>query len=182
MKLTPAAATRTRTSPAPGSGVGTSSRRRTSGPPCRWKRIAFIGAATLPGIGALFRRAIRPPQIPSRTFDIRDFGARDGEDSSAAFRDAIAACAAAGGGRILVTDGRYRSGPIHLGSHMELHVAEGATLAFIPEPARYLPPVLTHWEGLEFMGYSPLVYAFEQSHVAITGKGTLDGGADAAHW
>lgn len=128
------------------------------------------------------RRSVRVPAIPAHNFDIRDYGAAPGADCSGAFRDAIAACAAAGGGRIVVTGGTYRCGPIHLGSNMELHVAEGATIAFIPEPDRYLPPVLTHWEGLEFMGYSPLIYAFEQSDVAVTGSGTLDGGADEAHW
>ncbi len=128
------------------------------------------------------RRSIRPPVIPARDFDIRDHGAVAGADCSAAFRDAIAACTAAGGGRVVVAGGLYRSGPIHLGSNMGLHVAEGATIAFIPEPDRYLPPVLTHWEGLEYMGYSPLVYAFGQSDVAVTGRGTLDGGADETHW
>jgi polygalacturonase len=128
------------------------------------------------------RSAIRPPRIPERTFDIRDFGAVADTDCSQAFRDAVAACTAAGGGRVLVAGGRYASGPIHLGSNMELHVAEGATITFIPEPDRYLPPVLTHWEGLEYMGYSPLIYAFEESNVAITGGGTLDGGADETHW
>jgi polygalacturonase len=128
------------------------------------------------------RRSIRPPIIPPHTFDIRDYGARAGDDCSRAFRDAIAACSAAGGGRILVADGLYRCGPIHLGSDMELHIATGATISFVPEPARYLPPVLTHWEGLEFMGYSPLIYAFEQSNVAITGGGTLDGSANESTW
>jgi polygalacturonase len=65
---------------------------------------------------------------------------------------------------------------------MDLHVDEGATISFIPEPERYLPPVLTHWEGLEFMGYSPLIYAHGQKNVAITGSGTLDGGADRETW
>jgi polygalacturonase len=95
---------------------------------------------------------------------------------------AIAACRAAGGGRIVIDGGRFLSGPVHLGSRMELHVASGATLAFIPEPERYLPPVLTHWEGLELMGYSPLIYAHGESDIAVTGGGTLDGSADAAHW
>jgi len=130
----------------------------------------------------LIRRSIRPPAIPARDFDIRDYGAVNGADCSRAFRDAIAACEAVGGGRVVVTDGLYRSGPIRLGSNMALHVAAGATIAFIPEPDRYLPPVLTHWEGLEFMGYSPLIYAFGQSNVAVTGRGTLDGGADESHW
>lgn len=135
-----------------------------------WERAANI------------RASIRAPIIPDLDFDIRAHGAVPGEDCSNAFRDAIAACEAAGGGRIVVRDGRYPSGPIHLGSHMELHIAEGATIAFIPEPDRYLPPVLTHWEGLEFMGYSPLIYALDQTDVAITGRGTLDGGGDESHW
>lgn len=142
------------------------------------------GVSTAPDWAAArrIRSAIQAPRIPDRDFDIRDHGAVDGTDCSQAFRDVIAACTAARGGRIVVADGRYLSGPIHLGSNMELHVAEGATIAFIPEPDRYLPPVLTHWEGLEFMGYSPLIYAFEASDVAITGGGTLDGGADESHW
>ncbi|MFK7887162.1 MAG: glycoside hydrolase family 28 protein [Gammaproteobacteria bacterium] len=128
------------------------------------------------------RGAIRPPRIPSKDFDLRTFGAKANHDASAAMQDAITACRQAGGGRIVVDGGRYPCGPIHLGSHMELHIARNATLAFIPEPERYLPPVLTHWEGLEFMGYSPLIYAFGETDIAITGEGTLDGGADASHW
>ena len=131
---------------------------------------------------ARIRAAISPPSIPTRSFDIRDYGARAETDSSVAISDTIAACRAAGGGRIIVDGGRFLTGPVHLGSRMELHIAEGATLAFIPEPDRYLPPVLTHWEGLEFMGYSPLIYARGQSDIAISGKGTLDGGADESHW
>ena len=128
--------------------------------------------------------SIAEPSIPSRSFDIRDYGAEgDGRaDCTEAFRQAIVACTEAGGGRIVISDGTYRTGPIHLGSDMDLHVATGATIAFIPEPERYLPPVLTHWEGLEFMGYSPLIYARGQKNVAITGGGTLDGGADRETW
>ena len=32
------------------------------------------------------------------------------------------------------------------------------------------------------MNFSPLVYAFEQENIAITGKGTLDGNADITNW
>jgi polygalacturonase len=133
---------------------------------------------------ARIRKSITLPEIPKRDFNIRDFGAvGDGHaDCSEAFVDTISACKQAGGGRIVVRDGVYRTGPIHLGSNMDLHVDEGATISFIPEPERYLPPVLTHWEGLEFMGYSPLIYAHGQKNVAITGAGTLDGGADRETW
>jgi polygalacturonase len=74
------------------------------------------------------------------------------------------------------------TGPVHLESHIELHVEKGATVSFIPEPERYLPAVFTRWEGMEFMGLSPLIYAFEKTDIAITGEGTLDGGADDTHW
>jgi polygalacturonase len=130
------------------------------------------------------RRSIKTPDIPDRQFDLREFGAiGDGSsDCSTAFSAAIAECAKAGGGRIVVPPGKFMTGPIHLRSHTDLHLSEGATVAFIPEPARYLPPVLTHWEGLEFMGYSPLIYARGQTDIAITGRGTLDGGGDETHW
>ena len=130
------------------------------------------------------RSAIVTPIIKDRTFDIRDFGARgDGlTDCSEAISRAIRNCSESGGGRVVVADGVYRTGPVHLDSDMALHVDTGATLSFIPEPERYLPPVLTHWEGLEFMGYSPLIYAQGKKNVAITGGGTLDGGADRETW
>ena len=130
------------------------------------------------------RRSIRTPDIPARQFDLAHFGAvGDGStDCSDAFAKAVAACSAAGGGRIVVPPGKFLTGPIHLRSRIDLHLSEGATIAFIPEPARYLPAVLTHWEGLEFMGYSPLIYAHRQSDIAITGKGTLEGGGDETHW
>jgi len=37
----------------------------------------------------------------------------------------------------------------------------------------YLPAVRTSWEGIECMGYSPLIYAYGCTNVAVTGKGTL---------
>jgi polygalacturonase len=35
---------------------------------------------------------------------------------------------------------------------------------------------------MEMMGYSPFIYAYGQTDVAITGAGTLDGQASEAHW
>ena len=130
------------------------------------------------------RKRIVPPRIPTRSLNISDFGAiGDGKtDSSDAFKKAIEACASAGGGRIVVPDGEVLTGPIHLRSNIELHVPQASTIRFIAEPDRYLPAVLTHWEGLEFMGYSPLIYARGHSNIAITGRGTLDGGANAENW
>ncbi|MGH8223345.1 MAG: glycoside hydrolase family 28 protein, partial [Woeseiaceae bacterium] len=136
------------------------------------------------GLAQRIRHAIIVPAFPDRDFDIRDYGAvGDGStDCTGAFRKAVAACAEADGGRVLVTDGTYRTGPIHLRSNVNLHVASGATVSFIPEPRRYLPPVYTRWEGVELRGYSPLIYARHQENIAVTGGGTLDGGADNETW
>ena len=134
----------------------------------------------LPGILA----RIRPPVFPARDFLLTAFGARpDGEtDASAAFRAAIEACHRAGGGRVVVPAGVFLTGPIHLKSRVNLHVSRGATIRFSRDPERYLPVVLTRFEGVELMGYSPLVYALEQQDIAITGEGTLDGQAGPEHW
>jgi polygalacturonase len=136
--------------------------------------------AALPSILA----RITPPRFPARDFDITRYGAaKDGAaDSSGAIAAAIDACSAAGGGRVVVPAGTFLTGPIRLRSRVNLHVADGATLKFSTDPARYLPPVFTRYEGMELMGYSPLISCFEAEDVAITGPGTLDGQADRAHW
>jgi polygalacturonase len=130
------------------------------------------------------RDSIVEPVIPDRDFLLQDYGgAGDGAtDNTAAFKRAIAACAKAGGGRVIVKGGVFKTGPIHLKSNVNLRVEKDATVSFIPEPERYLPPVFTRWEGMEFMGYSPLIYAFGEQNIAITGEGTLDGNADPEHW
>lgn len=130
------------------------------------------------------RSAILLPEIPDDDFVITDFGAAgDGQmDCTGAIALAVAAAHKSGGGRVIIPPGVFMTGPVHLESHIELHIEQGATLSFIPEPERYLPPVFTRWEGVEFMGLSPLIYAFGKTDVAISGAGTLNGGADESHW
>ncbi len=149
------------------------------------------GCATLGPVGwdaqtAILAR-IRAPEFPARDFPITDYGAVAGTSSSTvdntdAIRRAIAACHAAGGGRVVVPAGIFNTGPIHLLSNVNLHLADGATLRFSADPARYLPMVLTRFESIECMNYSPLIYALDQQNIAITGHGVLDGSAGPAAW
>lgn len=136
------------------------------------------------GKAKLIRSNIRLPNIPQGDFVITTYGAvGDGQtDCTRAIADAIAAASAVGGGRVVVPSGIFLTGPIHLESHIDLHVDAEATLSFIPEPERYLPAVFTRWEGVELMGLSPLIYAYGKTDIAITGGGTLNGGADETHW
>src|SRR5262249_13351440 len=116
-------------------------------------QTAQTGWAQVPAILA----RIKAPTIPNRDFEITKFGAlADGKtDNTEAIRKAIEACNKAGGGRVVVAGGTFLTGAIHLKSNVNLHIAEGATLKFIPDPAKYLPVVLTRFEGTECMNYSP---------------------------
>ncbi len=124
------------------------------------------------------------PKFPDRDFVITKYGAvPDGKTlCSAAIEKAVEACAEAGGGRVVIPRGTFLTGAIHLKSNVNLHISEGAVLRFSTDPNDYLPLVLTRYEGIECMNYSPLIYAYGQKNVAVTGKGILDGQADNQHW
>jgi unsaturated rhamnogalacturonyl hydrolase len=124
---------------------------------------------------------IAAPVFPARDYPITDFGAKPDTDVSAALAAAIDACTKAGGGRVVVPAGLWLTGAVTLKSNVNLHVAAGATLRWIFDPVKY-PVVFTRWEGVELMGYSAFIYAFEQENIAVTGQGTLDGGADWDNW
>ena len=147
-----------------------STARRSSAP--EWAQVPAILAR------------IKTPVFPDREFTITRFGAiADGKhDCTDAIRRAVTACAQAGGGRVLVPAGEFLTGPIHLQSRVDLHLGAGAVLRFATDPAAYLPPVLTRFEGMECYNLSPLIYACGQENVAVTGPGLLDGQANADNW
>ena len=111
---------------------------------------------------------------------ITNFGAAADADCTAAIARAIDACALTGG-RVVVPAGEFHTGAIRLRSNVELHVSAGATLRFSTDPAAY-PIVRTRWQGIECFSHSPLIYAYDETDVAITGTGTLDGGASTDNW
>jgi len=117
------------------------------------------------------------PVFAARMVSIVEHGAIEGgqHDCTAAIARAIASCAQAGGGRVLIPPGQWLTGPIHLRSNIELHLSAGAVVRFISEPQRYLPPVFVRWSGSECYNYSPLIYARDCTNIAITGGGTLLG-------
>jgi polygalacturonase len=126
---------------------------------------------------------VKEPVYPNKTYSVSDFGAiADGKfDNTQVFRNAIQACSKKGGGIVNIPPGKYFTGPIHLESNINLHLEEGAEILFSTNPKDY-PLVHTSFEGTEFVNYSPLIYAYQKSNVAVTGKGTLNGQAGNANW
>lgn len=126
---------------------------------------------------------INPPKFPDKHFLITDYGAAsDGSLCTESFRKAIESCHEAGGGSVIVPADTFVTGAIHLLSNVNLHLTEGAVIRFSTDPKDYLPLVLTRSEGMELYNYSPLIYAFKQENIAITGKGVLDGQASQENW
>ena len=129
-------------------------------------------------------KAIHVPVFKNKVYNALDFGAVAGgkQDNTAFFAKVIDKCSLEGGGMVVIPKGQYLTGAIHLKSNVNLHLEEGCELLFITNPDAYLPVVHTSYEGNEIMNYSPLVYAYKQKNVALTGKGILNGQADKNNW
>lgn len=117
------------------------------------------------------------PAFKDTSVNITAFGAKEGGTvkNTEAINNAIQQLAATGGGRVVVSKGKWLTGPIVLLSNINLHLEEGAELLFSQNFDDYLPAVLTNWEGSEVYSYSPFIYALHQENIAVTGKGILNG-------
>lgn len=151
---------------------------------CKPDNSSEMAAATNQGwdmVPAILKN-ISAPQFPDNTFNVIDFGAQSDTsfNSLPAILDAVNKCNVQGGGKVLIPKGTYSvKGPIILKSHVNLHLEEGARLEFSTEPNDYLPMVLTKWEGTECFNYTPFIYSYQSTNVAITGKGEIDGNGAA---
>ena len=128
---------------------------------------------------------IKKTSFPEIYFNIIDFGATEGNPlflNTSAINDAIKKCNSNGGGVVLIPKGTWYTGPIQLKSNVNLHIDEEAVLKFSTDYNNYLPAVLTRWEGIDCFNFHPLIYAFQESNIAITGKGIIDGQASNANW
>ncbi len=139
-------------------------------------------------VAAAILARIQAPTFPARDFPVTAFGAVAGaavsdaqvRTNTLAINNAIVACNLAGGGRVVVPSGTFMTAAIRLLSNVNLYLQNAdSVLLFDTDPAKY-PNVLTRWEGNDLYNYSPLVYAYRETNIAITGKGKLDGQAGIA--
>ena len=140
-------------------------------------------------------QSIQRPQIAGKTYLITNYGAKPEGTASQklstrqrainnqkAIQKAIDKCSAKGGGRVVVPAGcKFLTAALQLKSGVNLVVQENATLEFVFEPDLY-PIVETSWEGLDCYNLSPCIYAFRAHDIAVTGRGTIDGGGTRETW
>lgn len=156
--------------------------------------VAMIGIARPFPASALewdtlqYQQIERSIQLPRRGHAevlITQYGAKPSASATQnqkAIQKAINHCTKQGGGRVVVPAGqRFLTGAIELKSGVNLTMEEGAMLEFAFEPTLY-PIVETSWEGLDCYNLSPCIYAFKAADIAISGKGTIDGGGNRTTW
>lgn len=102
------------------------------------------------------------------TFDIRDFSVENHSLASPSINAAVKACAAAGGGTVLVPAGEWTCGTIELASNVNLHLETGAVLRSSLELGDFYP-----LEGM--LHGKALLAAKGCENISITGQGCIDG-------
>ena len=130
-------------------------------------------------------KQIKRTSFPKQTFVITDFGAKPDtpqEPCHEAINLAITTCSLQGGGTVVVPQGTFYTGPLTLKSNVNLHISEGAILKFSTDQSLYFPGVITRWEGIDCYNARPLIYAYGESNIAITGRGTIDGQGSNETW
>ena len=105
-------------------------------------------------------------------FNVKEYGATGTkpEDARPALQRAIDACAAAGGGTVLIPAGQYTSGTLRLRSHVRVRLETGATVFASPEPKDYAFGSIP--------SKAALFYGEDLEDVALEGPGTMDGQAE----
>ncbi len=120
--------------------------------------------------------AAKSAVAPTRTFNVRDFGAKgDGTTKDTqAFQTALDTCAVSGGGEVLVPAGNYLIGSIQLGHDTTLALQKESVLTGSGDAADY-PTIDVRWEGRWQPGRRALIYAANVDNIGIVGPGRIDG-------
>ena len=128
---------------------------------------------------------IKKVSFPERQVSIVDFGAVVNNPQALAhdaINLAILAMNQQGGGTVVVPADTFYTGPITMKSNVRLHFQDGAVLRFTTEPEYYFPAVPTRWEGVDCNNTHPLIYAYGETNIALTGKAVLDAQGAPDRW
>ncbi len=120
------------------------------------------------------------PVFKTDTFNIKDYGARDGGRrlNTESINKAIETCSNKGGGVVLVPSGTWLTGPVVLRSNVNLYLDHKAVLLFTRDFSKY-KLIKTNWEGLPAVRNESPVSGLDLENVGITGHGIIDASGDA---
>ena len=132
-------------------------------------------------IAFLFCLILSAATLWSADFDVRKYGAKgDGTTkNTVAIQKAIDACTKAGGGRVVLTDGVYLSGPIQLKDGVNLYIDGTAKLLASPDMddfPNWPDPKHIITENMPRPGQRNACFIFgdEAERISITGRGVID--------
>jgi polygalacturonase len=122
----------------------------------------------------LYAGARAHAQFPESVRTVTSYGAKgDGKTlNTQAVNQAISECSAAGGGTVIVPAGRFVSGPIELLENVTLHLEAGAVIMGSTNLEDY---TLEKGRGSGESPRAGLLTARNASHIAITGRGVIEG-------
>ena len=145
-----------------------------------WRRLSLTLAVVLSLTAEAKEPAGEPPgalEAEAKDYNITDFGAVSDTTvlSTAAIQQAIDLCAAAGGGRVVVPTGNYKTGSIELRSNVHLYIEQGATLYGSTRLEDYRPMKSDYVSLRTQTTTIQLIYADNVKNVCIDGYGTIDG-------
>ena len=122
---------------------------------------------------------IERPVFPDYQVNICDFGAKsDGVTlNTEAINNAIKAVHDKGGGKVVIPEGLWLTGPIVLQSNVNLHAEKNALIVFSSDTSLY-PIITTSFEGLDAKRCQSPISAMNAENIAITGYGVFDGAGD----
>jgi len=137
--------------------------------------LAATGAAAEPSA----HLAITDQNLGTRTYNIRDFGAKgDGTTlDTAAVQAAIDACNKDQGGTVLVPAGVFVIGTIEMKSNVTLHIAHSGKLLGSADGKQYHAADAIPLSGDSTLGDGNvgLIFAVNAQNIVIEGPGTIDG-------
>ena len=122
---------------------------------------------------------VSQPSFPDYEVNIRDFGAlSDGVTlNTEAINNAIKAVSSKGGGKVIIPEGLWLTGPVVLLSNVNLYAEKNALIVFSSDTSLY-PIIDASFEGLDTKRCQSPISAMNAENIAITGSGVFDGAGD----
>ncbi len=108
--------------------------------------------------------------VSAREYNITDYGAEKGKNSTSAIQKAVDECFAAGGGRVIIPAGTFITGPVILNSNVNVFLESGAVLKGSENIEDYR-------SGNTVRG---IFFCEDACNISITGDGTID--ASGSHF